>query len=267
MQQRHAFILWVCCMSAVMLACDPTARGDPFLVGVFAIAILANGAAGITGFGVATILLPVITMRIGIAGALAAVAVPHAIASATRLWRLRFDVEPVLALPLCAAGGAGALVGIAVHALVGRATAAVLGVAFVLATAPWFFAPRPARVGSRGAWLAGAGCGLMAAIAGPHGALQFAALEMVDAPRWAYVATASAVALTVDIIRLPATILWSDTSLSVHLSLILVITSGVLVGDALSERLADRIPRRPLAKVEATFAVGCSALVLLDMTR
>jgi len=269
MQERHTITHFVCGISAVMLVRYRATCVDPLLAGVFVLAALANGAAGITGFGVGTILIPILMLHIDVPTALAVITVPHAVASAIRLWRMRFDVEPKLALPFCVAGGAGALVGTSTHALGWSITSVAFAATFVLAIAPGLFSPRSssAIASSRGAWLGGVASGLVGAIAGSQGALRFAVLERVGAPTWSYVATASAAAVAIDLVRLPAMLLLSDVNLGNQIPLIAAATSGVLVGDVLSERLTGRIPRRWLARVESIVAVGLSALFLFRLTR
>src|SRR4029078_6829746 len=60
------------------------------LLGVlFVLAVLSGSTAAIAGFGIGSLLTPVLAARFGTQIAIAAVTIPHAAATALRFWRLR----------------------------------------------------------------------------------------------------------------------------------------------------------------------------------
>jgi uncharacterized membrane protein YfcA len=97
--------------------------------------VRAGATAAIAGFGIGSLLTPLLATQLGTRLAVAAVAIPHAVASALRAWRLRAAIDwPVLRRfgVLSAAGG---LVGGFLYArLANRVLTAVLG-ALLIATA------------------------------------------------------------------------------------------------------------------------------------
>src|SRR5688572_32851767 len=64
-----------------------------FLFGVFVLAVLSGGTAAVAGFGIGSLLTPLLAANFGTATAVAAVAIPHAAATALRCWRLRADID------------------------------------------------------------------------------------------------------------------------------------------------------------------------------
>src|SRR5205814_6158158 len=59
------------------------------------------------------------------------------------------------------------------------------------------------RFGRRGAWVAGSVSGLLGGLIGNQGGIRAAAMLAFDVPKEAFVATATAIALIVDGVRLP----------------------------------------------------------------
>ena len=64
-----------------------------FLVGVLVVAILSGATASVAGFGIGSLLTPLFATQIGMTTAVAAVAIPHALATALRCWRLRASID------------------------------------------------------------------------------------------------------------------------------------------------------------------------------
>ena len=59
--------------------------------------VLSGATAAISGFGIGSLLTPLLAARYGMPLAVAAVSIPHAIATAVRCWRLRAFIDwPVL---------------------------------------------------------------------------------------------------------------------------------------------------------------------------
>ena len=84
-----------------------------FLVAVFGVGVLSGATASVLGFGIGSMLTPLLTASLGASLAVAAVSLPHAVATAVRCWRLRahiaFDVLKRFGLLSAVGGLAGAL--------------------------------------------------------------------------------------------------------------------------------------------------------------
>ena len=86
-----------------------------FDIAVAAVAMLAVGIASIAGFGIGSLLTPLVAAQYGMKTAVAAVAVPHFIATLLRFWRLRADVDRRVFLGFGLMSAAGSLAGALIH--------------------------------------------------------------------------------------------------------------------------------------------------------
>ncbi|MBA3641215.1 MAG: TSUP family transporter [Acidobacteria bacterium] len=64
-----------------------------FLAAIFGIAVLSGATASLVGFGIGSMLTPLLALQVGTDLAVAAVALPHAFATGLRCWRLRRAID------------------------------------------------------------------------------------------------------------------------------------------------------------------------------
>ena len=64
-----------------------------FELGLFAVAVMAGGVASITGFGIGSLVTPVLMLRLPPDLAIAMVGIPHVAATALRWIRAAFDAS------------------------------------------------------------------------------------------------------------------------------------------------------------------------------
>jgi uncharacterized protein len=210
-----------------------------FLLGVFVLAILSGGTAAVAGFGIGSLLTPLLAASFGTATAVAAVAIPHAAATALRCWRLRTNIDWTVVRGFGLLSAAGGLIGALLYTRFSNdALTLTLGL-LLLSTAVATIVDLPSRVRVRGAvvGLLGLLSGLFGGLAGNQGGLRAAAMLSLSLPPVRYVATATATAMLVDLVRTPIYV-WRAgavlTSLAVPLG---VATIGVLIGTLLGERI------------------------------
>src|SRR5436309_5792618 len=91
---------------------------DPvwFSVLLTVVAILAGAIASVSGFGIGSLLTPVLAVRVGTKLAVAAVSVPHLTATALRFWIMRKAVDRRLLWSFGLMSAAGGLAGALLHA-------------------------------------------------------------------------------------------------------------------------------------------------------
>src|SRR5262249_49135786 len=95
-------------------------------------AILAGGIASGAGFGIGSILTPLLALRVGAKLAVAAVSIPHVMGTGLRFWLLRGRVDRRIFVTFGMASAAGGLAGALLHAyLSNRALAVVFGALLV----------------------------------------------------------------------------------------------------------------------------------------
>lgn len=213
---------------------------------VAAVAVLAGGVASIAGFGIGSLLTPVLSVSLGTRLAVALIAIPHFIGTALRLWRLRAHVDRTVLLGFGIASAAGGLVGALFHSVAGSPTLALIfGLLLLLAGASELTGlARKVELEGAAAWVAGALSGLFGGLVGNQGGIRSAALLGFHLPRHAFVATATAVALAVDVARMPVYFAVQGREILAEWPLLLLAVAGVVVGTLAGERVLGRIPER-----------------------
>jgi uncharacterized membrane protein YfcA len=105
-----------------------------FHIVVAVVAMVAGGIASIAGFGIGSILTPLIASQYGMKTAAGAVSIPHIIATLLRFWRLRRDVNRHVLFGFGLMNAAGALGGALIHAYVtSPVLTAILGALLIFA--------------------------------------------------------------------------------------------------------------------------------------
>jgi uncharacterized protein len=210
-----------------------------FLFALFVVAVLSGGTAAVAGFGIGSLLTPLLATRLGTAAAIAAVSIPHATATALRFWRLRAAVDRSVIRGFGLLSAAGGLAGALLYArLSSRTLTIVLGLLLVLTAVAGLtgWATRWRAKGPRAAAL-GLASGFFGGIAGNQGGLRAAALLGFGLAPAAYVATSTAIALMVDAARTPVYVWRAGSTLADLSAPIAVATVGVVVGTLVGERI------------------------------
>lgn len=241
------------------------AVGAVALVGLVALGVAAGAVAAIAGFGIGSLLTPALALSIGAKAAVAVVAVPHAVATAVRLWSVRHAVRRRVLLTFGLASAAGGLVGALLHGMVTNPVLAVLlGALLVVSGLSELTAwRRRLELAPRWSILAGAASGLFGGLVGNQGGIRAAALLRLGLSGERLVATATATALMVDAARLPIYAVTSGAALVRHGDLIALITAGVVAGTLLGVPILRRLPetafRRAIAVLLMLLGLGVIA--------
>jgi uncharacterized protein len=209
------------------------------LLGVFVLAVLSGGTAAVAGFGIGSLLTPLLAAYFGTSTAVAAVAIPHAAATALRCWRLRRNIDWTVVRGFGLLSAAGGLLGALLYTRFSNdaltLTLGLLLVSTCLAT----LADLPSRVRVKGAVVGVFGLlsGLFGGLAGNQGGLRAAAMLSFSLPPVKYVATATATAMLVDLVRTPVYVWRAGSEIAALTAPLTVATVGVLIGTLLGERI------------------------------
>lgn len=235
-----------------------------FDLAVAAAAIVGGVIASVAGFGIGSVLTPLLTLRVGAKLAVAAVAIPHVIGTALRFWMLKGHIDRRIFIWFGTTSAAGGLVGALLHAYASsRALAIVFGclLLFVGVSELTGFMAH-VRLGRRAAWIAGVLSGLFGGLVGNQGGIRSAALLAFDTRKEAFVATATAVGLVVDAARLPVYLVAEQSGLRQISSLIAVAILGVVAGTLVGTRFLRHVPERQFRRIVAVILLALGAWML-----
>src|SRR5215831_8719921 len=93
---------------------------------LFAVATAAAGIASVTGFGIGSLLTPVLSLQAPLKIAVAAVSIPHFIGTMIRFWMLRGHVDRRVLVAFGLASAAGGLTGALLHTRLGSPALSVV---------------------------------------------------------------------------------------------------------------------------------------------
>jgi uncharacterized membrane protein YfcA len=219
--------------------------------------VVAAGIASVTGFGIGSLLTPVLGSQVGTKLAVAAVAIPHLVGTAQRFWMLRRHVDRRVLLGFGIASAGGGLAGALAHVWVSSRLLAVIFGSFVALAGVSELTGWMQRVhwGRRSAWVAGAASGALGGMVGNQGGIRTAALLGFDVPKESFVATSTAIGLFVDGARLPVYLATEWRGILSIWPLVLTASLAVVVGTAFGTRILARLPQRTFRRVIAVLLV------------
>lgn len=229
-----------------------------------AVALVGGAIAAVAGFGIGSVLTPALALETGTKLAVAAVAIPHFVGTLQRFWLLRAHVERRLLLGFGLASAAGGLAGALANTwLSSRLLGVVFGALLILAaTAEFTGWIQKLHWGSRAAWIAGMLSGAFGGLVGNQGGIRSAAMLGFEVPKESFVATATAIALFVDVARLPVYLATEWREIAGIWPLLAIATLGVVVGTALGTRLLGRLPQRAFRRVVAGLLLALGIYML-----
>ena len=230
------------------------------------LAAIAGGiVAAVAGFGIGSLVTPVLAWQMDARVAVAVVSIPHLIGTAFRFWKLggRVDRRVLTSFGIMSAAG-----GLAGALLQERTTTPALlvlfgGLLLFTSAAELSGFGRRMRFGGVIAWIAGGLSGLLGGLVGNQGGIRSAALLGVDLPKHAFVTTATAVALMVDAARVPVYAWFMGDAMAAAFGWIAIATVGVIIGTIVGLRMLKAIPERMFRRVVAVVlgVLGAAMLV------
>jgi uncharacterized membrane protein YfcA len=232
---------------------------------VLALSALTGGAiAGVTGFGIGSLLTPAMAWQVDARVAVAAVSIPHLVGTAFRFWLLGGHIDRRVLWSFGVMSAAGGLTGALVQEQATTPTLIVIFGVLLLFSAGAELTGLAQRMRFEGpiAYAAGAVSGLLGGLVGNQGGIRSAALLGVELPKHAFVATATAVGLMVDGARVPVYLWHLGEPIGQIGSWVALATVGVLAGTILGHRVLVRIPERWFRRTVAVILALLGAAML-----
>ena len=232
---------------------------------VAVVAAIAGGIAAVAGFGIGSLLTPLLALRFGTKLAVAIVSVPHFVGTAVRFTTMWRHVDRRVLIRFGVLSAAGGLVGALLNARAGSpALTIVFGLLLLFAGASTLFGlTEKMRFDRNTAWLAGAVSGLFGGLVGNQGGIRSAALLGFDIEKESFVATATAIGLVVDSARMPVYLATQWQGMWAAKTEIVVAIAGVVVGTFLGVRVLRRIPERWFRRAVGILIVLLGAYMLI----
>ena len=227
------------------------------------IAGLAAGAvAAVTGFGIGSLLTPVLALQLDTRIAVAAVSIPHLIGTSLRFGLMHGGVDRRVLWSFGLTSAAGGLAGAMLYGAASNRWLTILFGVLLLFASVSEASGLARRMRFRGwvAWIAGALSGLLGGLVGNLGGIRSAALLGFDLRKELFVGTATAIALFVDGARVPIYLYTQHEEMRGVLLWIALAIAGVVAGTLLGSRALGRIPdvwfRRVLALMLAVLGTA-----------
>jgi uncharacterized membrane protein YfcA len=236
-----------------------------WFIGLIAlVSFIAGTTASVVGFGIGSLLTPIMAARFGTDLAIAAVALPHLAGGLLRGWRLRRSVDWRVLIRFGFLSMVGGLIGALVFARLAPAVLArILGALLVL-TATAGITGWSERWNPRGpfVWVLGAMSGFFGGVVGNQGGLRAAALSAFGLEPTVFVATSTLIGVMIDLVRLPIYLHRAAHDLRSIWTLVVLAAIGVLTGTLTGERLLLGLSRERFRRV-VCIAVGLLGLWFL----
>ena len=235
-----------------------------FELAVAVAGVVAGAIASIAGFGIGSILTPVLATAADAKLAVAAVSIPHVIGTALRFWLVRGHVDRRIFVWFGMTSAAGGLAGALLHAYASsRALAVVFGCLLIfVGSSELTGLMNHVRLGRGAAWVAGTVSGIFGGLVGNQGGIRSAALLAFDTKKEAFVATATAVGLVVDGARLPVYIATERAGLLSLWPLIAIACAAVAAGTLAGMRFLRHVPERLFRRVVAMLLIALGLWML-----
>jgi uncharacterized membrane protein YfcA len=227
-------------------------------------ATVAGAIAAISGFGIGSILTPLVSLGAGTKTAVAAVSIPHFVGTGLRFWRLRAAIDRRVFWSFGVMSALGGLVGAVLHVWASElALGALFGSLLIFAGATELTGlTKRVQLGRRAAWIAGGLSGLFGGLVGNQGGIRSAALLGFNVRRDAFVATATAAGLAVDVARLPVYLATEAGAVYLIWPVVLIATVGVVLGTIAGTHLLGRLPEKLFRRLVALLIMTLGVYML-----
>lgn len=236
----------------------------PIIVAI--VAVVAGGVASLAGFGIGSLLTPLLAIKTGISIAVAGVAIAHFFGTALRFFFLRKSLNKRVLLSFGLTSAAGGLVGALLHNTFQNVVLTIIFGCLLLLAGMLGLTGLADRLRLKGpvAWLAGGVSGLFGGLVGNQGGIRSAALLGFRLEKDQFVATATGIALMVDVARVPVYLAAQWAQVASIWQFVLIATVGVIIGTVGGKKLLEKMPEHIFKKTVAAIILLVGILVLIE---
>jgi uncharacterized membrane protein YfcA len=229
------------------------------------VAIAAGAVASLAGFGIGSLLTPLLAVETGISIAVAGVSIAHFFGTALRFFLIRKSLNRRVLLSFGLTSAAGGLIGALLHNVFQNIVLTIIFGCLLVLAGMLGLTGLSEKIRFRGivAWIAGGASGLFGGLVGNQGGIRSAALLGFKLDKDEFVATATGIALMVDVARVPVYLAFQGAQIASVWQLVLIATIGVIVGTITGKRILKRLPENIFKKIVAGIILLVGVLVLV----
>ena len=230
------------------------------------VAILAGAVASLAGFGIGSLLTPLLEVKTGIGVAVAGVSIAHFFGTALRCWLLRKHIDRTVLISFGLTSAAGGLAGAFLHSILqSTLLSIVFGILLILAGISGLTGLfEKMRLKGPVVWLAGLLSGLFGGLVGNQGGIRSAALLSFDLSRDQFVATATGIALMVDVARVPVYFTFQSADILSIWQYVMIATVGVVIGTLVGKKVLEKLPQNVFRKVVSALILAVGIYILVQ---
>lgn len=217
--------------------------GQVFQAWVLVVAVIAGAIAAISGFGIGSLLSPLFATRMDLKLAVAAVSIPHLLATGLRCWMLRKHIDRNVLVSFGSASAAGGLAGALFHNFAANQwlVAVFAGLLIFVGLSSLSGLSAKLRFPKSLSLAAGGLSGTLGGMVGNQGGIRSAAMLGFDLDKQAFVATATAIGVVVDLVRMPVYLATEVGELQRLWLCISIASAGTLLGTVFGRKLLSWI--------------------------
>jgi uncharacterized membrane protein YfcA len=230
------------------------------------VAIVAGAVASLAGFGIGSLLTPLLAVKTGIGIAVPGVSIAHFFGTALRFFLLRRSLNRQVLLRFGLPSAAGGLVGALLHNVFQNIALTVIFGSLLVFAGMLGLTGLSDKLRFKGpiVRLAGGISGLFGGLVGNQGGIRSAALLGFELDKDQFVATATGIALMVDAARVPVYLAVQWAQIASIWQSVLVATIGVIIGTLGGKRILEKMPEYIFRKTVATVILLIGVLVLVE---
>ena len=228
-----------------------------FFTLVAMISFVAGATASIVGFGIGSLLTPIVAVRFGTDVAVAVVALPHLAGGLIRGWQLWCFINWRVVVRFGLLSATGGILGAFLFArLAPSVLKPILGVLLVMTAISGITEWTERRIPHGIAlWALGALSGFFGGIVGNQGGLRAAMLSTLKLTPVAFVATSTVIGVMVDTVRVPIYLQRASVDLAGLWRLVAVGITGVVAGTLMGDRILLGLSRNSF-RIIVSVAIG-----------
>ena len=229
------------------------------------VAVISGAIASISGFGIGSLLTPLLALKVGTGIAVAGVSIAHFLGTALRFWMWKKYINKRVLLSFGITSAFGGLIGALFHNIFQNSILTVIFGSLLIFAGFTGLTGISQQWQLKGptAWLAGALSGIFGGLVGNQGGIRSAAMFGFELNAKEFVATATGIALAVDCARMPVYCLTQWREIIQIWPFLIFGAVGVLIGTEMGILLLSSIPEKLFKRIVSGMILLIGIFVLI----